>query len=361
MTQLQLNLYENAIDSIKHAIEHYTDDPIAERRYKYAILHLAQGVTLLLKERLSKEHPNFIFKEVHNSEGKTVDVATVILRLRKIATIDLGDFEDAINDLVKVRNIIEHYAVDLSKQEADNIIGRIVPMMADFVRTEFHRDFQREVTSEIWDAMMKIQDYRRAAIQTALDIIQQRAETGHYCLRCQDNTAIKEIITRTPKRELLDEYALVMFSIKCLACLNSVSGVECQECHIDILLGDGSMPSNNSYCPNCAQKVAEQFSGFELPKYVAEIHRWFQTNKTATYTQLEALLSNVASFGPTGRPPRIEAMLQKGVVDFAYEPDRARYVGLLNSQIGGSMMTRLQRETEFIWSYESPEDTPTAK
>jgi hypothetical protein len=58
MAELKLNLYQNAIDSIKHGIEHYTTDTDETRRYKYTILHLAHGVLLILKERLGQEHPS---------------------------------------------------------------------------------------------------------------------------------------------------------------------------------------------------------------------------------------------------------------------------------------------------------------
>ena len=153
MLQLKLNLYDNAIDSIKHAIEHYTNDPTETRRYKYAILHLSQGVTLLLKERLSREHPYFIYKNVSNPEGVTVDADMAIARLKSIAKVDLGDAEKTVRELARLRNNIEHYHVSLPKQQADSVIGRVVPFLGSFVRNELGREFQQEVGQQTWNVI----------------------------------------------------------------------------------------------------------------------------------------------------------------------------------------------------------------
>ena len=189
MSQLNLNLYENAIDSIKHAIEHYTIDPVEKRRYKYAILHLSQGVALLLKERLTREHPNLIYTNV-SDEGKTVDIETTISRLEKIAKVDLTSARGVILELASLRNQLEHFAVDISQQQADSIIGRIVPFIVSFVRDELGKSFQHEIGDGNWRALLQIQGYRESAIRGAENKIKQQNRTAFLCSKCQAHTAI---------------------------------------------------------------------------------------------------------------------------------------------------------------------------
>ncbi|MGI0015071.1 MAG: hypothetical protein ACREBU_16765, partial [Nitrososphaera sp.] len=305
-SELELSLYENAIDSIKHAIEHYTQDPIEKRRYKYAILHLSQGVLLLLKERLRREHPNFVFTNV-TDEGKTVDVEVAISRLERIAKVDLGLAKDSIQELASVRNRMEHYVINLSKQQADSIIGRVVPFLVAFTRDELHRDFPNEIGMETWQALLAIETYLTNAIRAAELRIREDKKVPFYCNRCQANTAVETSYGA-------DEWSLNYILISCLVCLSDISiRAECRECKTEIIRNQGEPPSSDfrkmvdpivshySYCSECKAKLHQEFPNIRVPTFVAEVRRWFQKHPTITTEQLYALLRNVLLAGPTSR------------------------------------------------------------
>ena len=64
--KIEIGLEENALDSLKHGIEHFIRDT-SKTDLKYAILHIAHSVELFIKARLSKEHFLLIFFKPENS------------------------------------------------------------------------------------------------------------------------------------------------------------------------------------------------------------------------------------------------------------------------------------------------------
>jgi hypothetical protein len=153
-----------------------------------------------------------------------------IARLQSIANVDLGDAEKTILALANLRNNIEHFAVDLPKQQADSIIGRTVPFLASFVSNELGRRFQLEIGDKVWQNLIRIQEYRDNAINTAKKMIASRDEQPYYCEACQEDTAIKVYY-----RE--DEWSLHSYNVSCLACLDLVSvGMVCLGCQKNIPL-----------------------------------------------------------------------------------------------------------------------------
>lgn len=317
--QLRLSLYENAIDSIKHAIEHYTSDPLENRRYKYAVLHLSQGTTLLLKERLTREHPNLIFANVAD-EGKTVEIEVAVSRLEKIAKIDLDPAKEVILELSRLRNRIEHYAVDISKQQADSIIGRIVPFLVSFVHNELGRSFQSEIGEANWQALLKIRDYRDSAIRSAEMRIKQEGRQAFVCPKCQAYTAVAVVSGSTDEGEWILSYA----EIVCTVCSDvALIQTECRKCKRPLTLSPRATVPYYSYCEDCQTRLKGEFGGFESPTFVAEVRSWFQQNEVITTEQLYQLLRNVSTAGPSSRSRYLRELMDKGIIEFVdtYEKD----------------------------------------
>lgn len=334
VSQLEFNLYENAIDSIKHAIEHYTSDPTETRRYKYAILHLSQGVTLLLKERLSREHRHFIYKNVSNSEGVTVDVNMAIARLSSIAKVDLGDAKETVRELARLRNNIEHYDVSLPKQQADSVIGRVVPFLASFVRDELGREFQQEIGQQTWDELLRIQEYLVQAIKDAKQKITREKQRAFYCNRCQENTAM----------ETEDGTS------SCLVCLTELPFKrDCWSC--------GQVYFANSYplapyCPDCRNLARQKYSNFRAPGFVNEAKQLFVSlGGQATYLELLRLLSEFHVAGPSSAPSYIHELHQAGLIDFLDEVRKSEWLEVIDTPHHGGYW--FQNDDVFIWHAEA--------
>ena len=73
--KLKFNLIENAKDSLSHAVEHLTVQDPKIGDYKRVILDLSHAIELLLKERIVRIHPAFIWRKI--DKYKSFDAQTI--------------------------------------------------------------------------------------------------------------------------------------------------------------------------------------------------------------------------------------------------------------------------------------------
>ncbi len=145
--KIEFDLLSNAEDSITQAIDllAWQDEPNDARRLKQAVLAVAHGVELLLKERLRKVHPVLIWENVDkfpSLSARTVTVDIALSRLCKIGGLKfVEDDSDLIKSLRNTRNAIEHYSWNTTKKEADRIVGQALGFAVHFAKNELDLDF----------------------------------------------------------------------------------------------------------------------------------------------------------------------------------------------------------------------------
>lgn len=114
---IQLNLLENAYDFTAEALRNLRRADDGEvHQLKFALIHVAQAVELLVKERLRQEHPILVFAQVDRASGRTVTVDTAVARLARagvsLSRSDLSRIEAAR----RVRNELMHYEVSVTHE-----------------------------------------------------------------------------------------------------------------------------------------------------------------------------------------------------------------------------------------------------
>ncbi|WGI23648.1 hypothetical protein QEN58_09790 [Halomonas alkaliantarctica] len=145
--KIEFNLLGNAIDSIESAIEllAWRDEKDDAKRLKQAVLCIAHGVELLLKERLRLVHPSLVWENVDKYPGlsaRTVTVDGALGRLQKIGGLDFQkEDRHLITSLRDTRNAIEHYSWSTTKSEAEKIVGNALGFAVHFARAELKHDF----------------------------------------------------------------------------------------------------------------------------------------------------------------------------------------------------------------------------
>lgn len=148
--RIQFDLLTNARDSLQQAVEVFTCDVnVSEHtKLKRAILNSAHCVELLLKEKLHRIHPAFVWEKVDqypNLEARTVTMETAVGRLKSIGGVsfDAND-ERSLKSLRKTRNAIEHYEWHTTETEARIIIGTALSFAFVFADRELHTDLAAE-------------------------------------------------------------------------------------------------------------------------------------------------------------------------------------------------------------------------
>lgn len=140
----ELNLFDNAIDSLNEALRQYGQaDLESPRTYKFAILLFAQSIELLLKFYVFKQHPLFIYKNPFSNKLASGEAATIGLweavQLLKNLGIQLD--EKTIKNLKwikSLRNDIEHYKFSMNVPEVRITMSRLLSSLNEISQNFFN-------------------------------------------------------------------------------------------------------------------------------------------------------------------------------------------------------------------------------
>lgn len=137
-------LLDNGLDFIFAALEDLSGQP-NPRQLKYATLHLASGVELILKKRLRREHWSLIFKSPDKAKREcyisgsfqSVSWDDAIDRLKNICevTIDRKHL-DCLKILRDRRNRLEHFAIKESIEAFKATAADTLNFVTEFLEKE---------------------------------------------------------------------------------------------------------------------------------------------------------------------------------------------------------------------------------
>ena len=167
---IQFDLLSNARDSLKRAVDLMAWDDFSSdhAKLKHAITNAAHAIELLLKERLRREHPAFIWQNVdkyRSLQALTVTSETAVSRLTTICNVAFTDSDKAsLLALRTTRNAIEHYEWHASEAEAKIIVGNALSFALGFAEEhlgiDLSADFKKDDT---WSMLIQqAQEFARA-------------------------------------------------------------------------------------------------------------------------------------------------------------------------------------------------------
>lgn len=152
MSSLKFHLLDNALDSLTQGVQFALEDHPTSSRLKLSVLLTAQAVELVLKERLRQEHWSLVFRNLDQSgqdEAATVSTNEAIRRLERIARVQLHEKDKKmIRRLVKTRNRIQHYEIDLSFERALSQIHAAIAFLTQFLHSELQADIREHLDEQ---------------------------------------------------------------------------------------------------------------------------------------------------------------------------------------------------------------------
>ncbi|MEA3219993.1 hypothetical protein [Immundisolibacter sp.] len=160
LKNIEFDLLNNAKDSLRQAVELIATKEIgsAHARLKHAITASAHCIELLLKERLRRINPAFVWENVDkypSLEARTATVDTAISRLKSIGSVRFSaNDERSLKSLRTTRNAIEHYEWRASEMEAKIIVGHALSFAIVFAHDELAFDLSGEFKSDDTWAML---------------------------------------------------------------------------------------------------------------------------------------------------------------------------------------------------------------
>lgn len=185
---ISFELVDNAVDSVSHAIElmAWQDIGSEKSRLKQAILSVAHGVELLLKERLRRVHPSLVWENVDHYprlDARTVGVDKAIQRLSSIGAVHIEDSDAVlIRSLRNTRNAIEHFSWQTSRAEAELIIGQALSFAVGFADRELGYDISRRFHRD--DTWRQLVERNAAFVEAHEARLKQARRSDEFAYAC---------------------------------------------------------------------------------------------------------------------------------------------------------------------------------
>lgn len=194
--QIQFDLLANARDSLRQAVEllAWKDIKSDHARLKHSITNADHSIELLLKERLYRINPAFVWENVDkypNLEANTVNVNTAISRLKNIGAVMFSEKdENNIRSLRKTRNAIEHYEWRTTEKEAKVIVGNALSFAFSFAAEQLGIDLAADFKQDdTWRSLIEeLYDFVRVHGARLEAKLRENGEYPSCCDACGELT-----------------------------------------------------------------------------------------------------------------------------------------------------------------------------
>ncbi len=197
MDKITFGLLDNALDYLDQAAEHARKD--TPRDWKYALLHLASGVELLLKAKLQEEHWSLVFSDVdkaskdsfRSGDFQSIDSKTAIERLKHISSLNFRKEDIKTLDIIRsYRNKVQHFSIEADKQAVKSLMAKGFAFTVRFVDESLTGVMDERGTSLFQNIVLGLTEYEEFVKNRMEDIGERLSvlKTIEFCPRCSQES-----------------------------------------------------------------------------------------------------------------------------------------------------------------------------
>jgi len=147
---MKYNLLDNSYAFINESIANARRSKSSPRYWSFAILHLIQGLELLLKQVLKNEHPVLIYENI-DKQRNTVSLSQALERLINISGIDIEEQEKKIiNRAVQQRNKIVHHEYNVNELHMKSIYLQLFEFVHYFHFKHISLELHDFINKKMW-------------------------------------------------------------------------------------------------------------------------------------------------------------------------------------------------------------------
>lgn len=202
-TQINHTMLSNGLDFIAKGLAEVNSGKNEE--LKYGVLHLFAGTLLVMKERLRQEHWTLLFSKIDKLSKKAyeqgdfpgVDYKILLDHLENVLEIKISKTDkDALDELRKIRNKIEHFKFELSPLSVKAISGRVLLFTVDFISENFDVDEFSEdeeaLFDEIKESAREFKEYIEPKLKSIHDRAAKEKRDVFHCPSCFLKSLVRE-------------------------------------------------------------------------------------------------------------------------------------------------------------------------
>lgn len=159
MPIFNLTLIQNSHSFVNEALAKALQAEKDPRQWQFAIFALVQAIELALKERLRREHPALIFKNIDDRK-QTVSIEQATSRLKDLAKVAVTESDlTAIRTAIQWRNLVVHYEFEFSTEVLKPVFAKLLGFLTDFNKDSLNLFLPDHVRAENWEEAVSITDY----------------------------------------------------------------------------------------------------------------------------------------------------------------------------------------------------------
>jgi hypothetical protein len=194
----KLNVVDNALDFLISAGDNLLvfEKSASARDIKYALLHLAAGVALLLKQRLMIDHWALVFSDLNKAAKSNFDsgdftspgLEECLDRVGSLCEVEISPtHRNALSSLRKLRNKIEHFSFEVSREEGLSIAAKVWSFIFDFVQDHLVTSLSANQAKQ-WEAvrqrMLGVVGFVEQRRKETKALIDQKQKEGFTVVDC---------------------------------------------------------------------------------------------------------------------------------------------------------------------------------
>jgi hypothetical protein len=150
MPQATVTLIENASLFVNEAIRNSRRAKRQPQYWSFAILHLVQGLELLIKHVLQQQHPLFIYEDIDNPKH-TASLTLCLARLKSIAKVEVDEKEErAIKRASAQRNKIVHHEHELNPDYYRSVFVELFEFIHYFHAKHLQGELHDRIEDKLW-------------------------------------------------------------------------------------------------------------------------------------------------------------------------------------------------------------------
>lgn len=295
MRKLNLKLIDNAVDSFNEALEKYEQGTeINSKPYKFAVLHMAHFLELVLKQAIQVLNPSLIYtsafkemeKRAKSQKMSLYEVSEEMKNNNYVYDPNLGnsnhtisvndakkflmvlpdsfhlnvEFLDDINLLKTLRNNIEHFEFELSPRDTRLIIGRLVRSAKKFIIDFDLFDLDKHISKHNEEIYTLLMDEYEHQIKAARMTVEEETKDAYWGYRPKEWDWVEWDVLDCPY--CCESEMMIRDS-------TSSTGFKCQNC------GEEDSDDIPVHCERCSSKVEKYYTRsykdeFDTPIYICD-------------------------------------------------------------------------------------------
>mgnify|MGYP003386174490 CR=1 FL=1 len=180
MSTHQLDLLENALDSLAEALAKYEEGDSNPKAYKFSVLHMAHFIELIFKHHIAQKHLLLIFKEpfaenLNKNKARTITLWDAINFINNETADSISkEFRNDLEWIKHLRNDIEHHKFKMDVYEVRTTMGRLFRSVLEFLENYSEVEVESHIPPHTMETFKELSDEyesrRREAIREADEV-----------------------------------------------------------------------------------------------------------------------------------------------------------------------------------------------